>query len=157
MEIRFSDTSAEDTFDFDDFCYEKKPVQSNGSYVNNASNNAYQTGTRAFGANFTDVEGATVNETGFIIWTKTLFEKSLKTELDLSCVDSNDNASALDISYSGQPEKLYGILRNNKDGKSVTDAYAKTVFVARPYITYTDADGNKQTVYGDMITSNATK
>lgn len=157
LEIRFSDTSAEDTFDFDDFCYEKKPVQSNGSYVNNASNNAYQTGTRAFGANFTDVEGATVNETGFIIWTKTLFEKSLKTELDLSCVDSNDNASALDISYSGQPEKLYGILRNNKDGKSVTDAYAKTVFVARPYITYTDADGNKQTVYGDMITSNATK
>mgnify|MGYP001512907120 FL=1 len=82
-------------------------------------------------------------------------DKSSK-ELDLNCVDSNDKASALDISYSGQPEKLYGILRNNKDGKSVTDAYAQTVFVARPYITYTDADGNVQTVYGDMITSKAT-
>lgn len=155
LEIRFSDTKANDTFDFDDFCYEKKPVQSNGSYVNNASNNGYETGTRAFGAIFTENANATNVKTGFVIWTKTLLDKSGK-ELDLSCVDSNDNASALDISYSGQPEKLYGILRNNKDGKSVTEAYAKTVFVARPYITYTDTDGSEQTVYGDMITSNAT-
>lgn len=156
LEIRFSDTTAGDTFDFDDFCYEKKPVQSDGSYVNTASNNAYQTGTRAFGANFTNVEGATVKETGFVIWTKTLLEKSGK-ELDLSCVNDGDNAAALKIKYEGVSERLYGILRNNKDGKSVTEAYAKTVFVARPYMTYTDADGNEQTVYGDMITSKATK
>lgn len=157
LEIRFSDTSEGDTFDFDDFCYEKKPVQSDGSYVNNASNNGYQIGTRAFGAIFTEIANATNVKTGFVIWTEKLFKESRKTELDLNCVDSNDNASALDISYNGQPEKLYGILRNNKDGKSVTDAYAQTVFVARPYITYTDADGNVQTVYGDMITSKATK
>ena len=156
LEIRFSNTTAGDTFDFDDFRYEKKPVQSDGSYVNTAHNNGYQTGTRAFGANFTDVEGATVNETGFIIWTKTLLEKSGK-ELDLSCVNDGDNAAALKIKYEGVSERLYGILRNNRNGESVTDAYAKTVFVARPYITYTDADGNEQTVYGDMIASNATK
>ncbi len=155
LEIRFSDTTKDDTFDFDDFCYEKKPVQSDGSYVNTASNNGYETGTRAFGAIFTENANATNVKTGFVIWTKTLLDKSGK-ELDLSCVDSNDNASALDISYSGQPEKLYGILRNNRGKQSVTDAYAKTVFVARPYITYIDADGNEQTVYGDMITSNAT-
>lgn len=156
LEIRFSDTTKDDTFDFDDFCYEKKPVQSDGSYVNNASNNGYQIGTRAFGAIFTENANATNVKTGFVIWTKTLLDKSGK-ELDLSCVDSNDNASALDISYNGQPEKLYGILRNNRGKQSVTDAYAKTVFVARPYITYTYADGNEQTVYGDMIASNATK
>ncbi len=155
LEIRFRNTEVGDVFYFDDFCYEKKPVQSNGSYVNNDSNNKYQTGTRAFGAIFTEIANATNVKTGFVIWTKTLLDKSSK-ELDLNCVDSNDKASALDISYSGQPEKLYGILRNNKDGKSVTDAYAQTVFVARPYITYTDADGNVQTVYGDMITSKAT-
>lgn len=156
LEIRFSDTTKGDTFDFDDFRYEKKPVQSDGSYVNNASNNGYQIGTRAFGANFTNVEGATVKETGFIIWTKTLLEKSGK-ELDLSCVNDGDNASALKIKYEGVSERLYGILRNNRNGESVTENYAKTVFVARPYITYTDADGKEQTVYGDMITSNATK
>ena len=159
LEIRFSETSKDDTFDFDDFCYEKKPVQSNASYVNTASDNSYQTGTRAFGAIFTEIANATDVKTGFVIWTEKLFKSSPKTELDLSCVDSNDNASALDISYSGQrqPEKLYGILLNNKNGGSVTEAYAKTVFVARPYITYTDAGGNVQTVYGDMITSQATK
>lgn len=157
LEIRFSGTTKGDTFDFDDFRYEKKPVQSDGSYVNNASNNGYQIGTRAFGAIFTAIANATNVKTGFVIWTEKLFNESRKTELDLSCVDSTNNASALDISYNGQPEKLYGILRNNKDGKSVTDAYAQTVFVARPYITYTDADGKEQTVYGDMITSNATK
>lgn len=159
LEIRFSETSKDDTFDFDDFCYEKKPVQSNDSYVNTASDNSYQTGTRAFGAIFTEIANATDVKTGFVIWTEKLFKSSQKTELDLSCVDSSDNASALDISYSGQrqPEKLYGILLNNKNGGSVTEAYAKTVFVARPYITYTDAGGNVQTVYGDMITSNATK
>ena len=83
-------------------------------------------------------------------------EKSGK-ELDLSCVNDGDNASALKIKYEGVSERLYGILRNNRNGESVTENYAKTVFVARPYITYTDADGKEQTVYGDMITSNATK
>lgn len=158
LEIRFRNTEVGDVFYFDDFCYEKKPVQSDGSYVNTASNNGYQTGTRAFGAIFTEIANAKNVKTGFVIWTEKLFKESQKTELDLNCVDSNDNASALDISYSsGQPEKLYGILRNNKGKQSVTDAYAKTVFVARPYITYTDAGGNVQTVYGDMITSQATK